>query len=89
MGACQDNHHNQCGKFEKPSNPDDGLAWPYRQKMSCEAPALPEPECGDEYETEYNPDDPTSPFTIFSTLFDENCSAILDNFDSPILTAIV
>lgn len=78
--------HHICGEFEEPNNPDDGCCFPYRVKQNCEAPDIPEPECGDEIEVEHDPDDVLTPFKVWSTLYDQNCSAILDENDSAIRT---
>ncbi len=77
-----------CGTFDTPVVVDLGRCSPYRVKISCEAPTVPLPECSEVPEIEYHPENPSHPFTVWSILFDENCSAILDQDDNPIQTLI-
>lgn len=52
-------------------------------RRDCEAPVIPVPECGEEdQEIEYDSD--TESFSVWSTIYDQNCSPILDHNDTPI-----
>jgi len=64
---------------------DKGCCSPIPVKLDCLAPVIPGPECTDN-DAELVPDPNTGEFLIWSTLFDQNCSAISDNNDSNILT---
>jgi hypothetical protein len=73
-----------CGTFDPPDVTDLGCCAPMVTKRSCEAPVLPVPACGETSQTViYSPD--TGIFTILNTLFDSNCSALLDSTGSPLL----
>lgn len=76
-----------CTDFEEPTLEDKGCCTPMPVRRTCEAPALPVPECDEQDPVvEYDPE--TEKFTVLSVLYDENCSPILDEDDDPITTAI-
>jgi hypothetical protein len=80
------NTESVCGEFETPTNADAGVCHPYRLKISCEAPVIPDAACGDtEFTVAYDPD-ATPKWRITSRTFDENCDPILDEDGNPILT---
>lgn len=66
---------------------DKGCCTPIPVKLTCLAPVLPLPQCG-----EVNPiityDPETEEYFALTTLFDSNCSAITDSTGSPFLTLI-
>lgn len=64
---------------------DKGCCAPIPVKRTCLSPVLPVPEC-DEVPPEVVFDPETETFQLFSVLYDENCSAILDEDDSEIIT---
>ncbi len=85
----QNETRQQCGQFEEPSNPDAGGCWPYRVKLSCEAPEIPVPVCeDDEYSTEYTPDDPLAPFRIIARIFDGDCEVLIDGDNAAIMSTL-
>lgn len=87
---CNDNTtQNQCGTFEEPSNPDQGLSFPYRVKLDCSAPDLPAPACDEEFTTDYDPDNPTNPFKIIASLYDSLCNLVLDENSESIVTPLI
>lgn len=78
--------HHDCSDFSDADDTDLGCCEPLPVRITCEAPVLPTPECDAEPATiEYDPD--TEEFTALSTLYDSECSALLDSDDSP-LTAL-
>lgn len=92
MGCCNPVYSQKkciCGDdFEEPVNPDKGSCFPYRTKISCEAPPVPLPECDDaDAYAVFTPDE-TPPFYIVATIFDQNCDPITDQDGINILTVI-
>ncbi len=75
-----------CGSFETPTNPDLGQCFPYREKRTCERPVRPENPCNDTNAYAEPRPGLTPPFALVSTLFDEDCDAILDETGAAILT---
>ncbi len=76
-----------CGTFEEPEIEDKGQCSPYRVKITCDAPTLPPNECGEVVSgAVYDPI--TGGFYIISAIYDENCSAILDNNNDPITSLL-
>lgn len=84
--SCCCNHRSPCAPFTPAVNPDQGQCFPAPEVRDCEAPVLPVPVCPDpDAFIEENPDlDP--PFRAISTLFDEACDPILDEYLQPITT---
>lgn len=80
--------HHQCDWTDEPTTDDLGCCSPYPVRKSCEAPVIPVPNCGEEAPV-VTYDEDTEEFIVTTTLYDENCSAILDSDGSPILTLIV
>ena len=89
MACCGNNNpdRNCCGDFSDPEVPDMGGLFPRKIRIDCEAPEIPANDC-DEADPEVVYDAETESFKIYSIVYDENCSAILDQDDSPILTEI-
>lgn len=79
----------ECGEFDVPTVPDQGQGYPYRQKISCEAPVVPVAECADDtYVTTYDPTDVDHPFKVTAKLFDQLCAAITDQ-NGAIITLVI
>ncbi len=76
-----------CGEFDDPDVTDLGQCFPLSTLRDCEAPSLPVPEC-DEEEPTVNYDPETGTFTMTTTLYDSECSAITDSAGSPLLTLV-
>lgn len=75
-----------CTDFTDDPADDKGCCSPAPTRRTCEAPTLPVPECDAEPATiVYDPE--TEEFTAESTLYDSECSPLLDSNDSP-LTAL-
>lgn len=78
--------HHDCSDFPDSEDTDLGCCSPLPVRKTCEAPVLPVPECDAEPATiTFDPE--TEEFTALSTLYDSECSALLDSTDSP-LTAL-
>lgn len=76
-----------CTDFDEPEVADHGCCTPMPVRRTCEAPVLPTKECEeDEPVVEYDPD--TERFTVVTILYDQECSPITDENDSPITTVI-
>lgn len=72
---------------DEPAIEDAGCCTPAPIRRDCAAPDVPVPECDeDQPEVVFDPD--TEDFSVWSILYDENCSPILDENDSPIQTLI-
>ncbi len=76
-----------CGEFDScPPNPDLGRCFPYRLKLSCAAPDLPVPGCGDyDFTIVYTPG-AIPPWSVISILRDQDCNPILDEDNNQITT---
>lgn len=87
MSCCgnRDNTERVCGEFETPTTPDAGQCQPYRTKKDCEAPVVPSNPCNDTNAYAIYTPGEVPPFTIVTTLFDEDCDAILDEDSNPIM----
>lgn len=78
-----------CGTFTDPVNPDQGVGWPLKRTISCEAPTLPVIECSDpNYTTVFDPTNESAPFSVLASLFDENCLLVTDQDGAPIILTI-
>lgn len=78
--------HHDCSDFTDDET-DLGCCSPLPVRITCDAPVLPVPECDEEDAVmTYDPD--TEQFTVSSILYDQNCSAILDQNNDAILTLI-
>lgn len=72
---------------DEPVLADAGCCSPAAVRRDCEAPTIPTPECDEAAPvTEFDP--VTEQFTVLTTLYDEQCSAILDDLGSPITTLL-
>lgn len=66
---------------------DTGCCTPLPVRIECGAPVLPTPDCDEQDPiVEYDPD--TEEFTVLSTMYDQNCSALTDSTGSPLLSLI-
>lgn len=66
---------------------EGGCCAPYPVKIPCGAPVLLVPDC-DEVPPVMEYDEETEEFSLLSVLYDENCSAILDQNNDEITTLI-
>lgn len=66
---------------------DKGCCAPIPVRRTCLAPVLIVPDC-DEEDPTVEFDEDTERFTLSTILYDENCSPILDEDDSAIITVI-
>lgn len=66
---------------------DKGCCTPIPVKRDCVAPVIPTPEC-DEADPVviYDPD--TEQFYVLTTIYDSNCSALIDSTGSSLLSLI-
>ena len=72
---------------DEPVLEERGCCTPPPVKRLCGAPVLPVPDCDEEPPVmEYNPE--TEEFSLSSILYDQNCSAILDQNNDSITTLI-
>lgn len=72
---------------DEPDVTDLGCCAPLPIRIDCEAPVLPTPEC-DEAAPVVVYDEATETFTVLTTLYDSECSALLDSNLSPLLSLI-
>lgn len=76
-----------CTDFAEDPTQDAGCCTPLPVRIECGPPALPVPDCDEEDPiVSYDPD--TEEFTVLTTLYDSNCSALLDSLGSPLLSLI-
>jgi len=90
LGCCGRSSQQVCGDFTLPvGTPEDkGICHTIPVKITCEAPAAPEPgECGGAFVYIYNPDG-NPQFVVQQILFDSNCEEILDSNSQTILTTV-
>jgi hypothetical protein len=79
--------HYDCSDFPDPDVTDIGCCSPHPIRKDCEAPAIPAFQC-DEEEPVVEYDEDTEEFTVTTTMYDSECSALLDSADSPLLSLI-
>lgn len=76
-----------CTDFDDPTTDDAGCCSPAPTRRTCEAPALPVPECNEvDPIVAYDPE--TEIFSMLTVLYDSNCSALLDSNSDPLLSLI-
>lgn len=67
-----------CGKWDRPDVTDKGKSYPYRTKISCEAPEIPVPECDEEEPTPvFDPE--TEEFSYVVTMYTPQCEPWQDS----------
>jgi hypothetical protein len=88
MSCCNPTTNSICGPFADPDVTDGGCSWPLGTLRDCEAPVLPTLNCN-EAEPDIIFDADTGLFSVWSTLFDQLCSAITDQNNDPILTLML
>jgi len=76
-----------CDFTDDPDVTDLGCCSPSRIVRNCEAPVLPTPQCDEEGATVIY-DEATEEFVVLNTLYDSNCSALLDSTSSPLLARV-
>lgn len=72
---------------DEPDVTDGGCCSPAPVRRDCRAPVLPTPDC-DEAEPVVTYDPETEEFTVTTTMYDNECSALLDSDSSPLLSLI-
>ncbi len=88
------NNHNPCrhpcdwtDEDADITDPDEGCCSPAPVRRDCRAPVLPTPDC-DAQDPVVTYDDDTEEFTVTTTMYDHECSALLDSDSSPLLSLI-